>query len=134
MKNLLLSALSLAVLAAPCAAEPDPAVERWGVFELTLEGPSEGNPFVDVDLTAEFTREDETIRVTGFYDGDGTYRVRFMPDRLGEWTYRTASSAPELDGKTGRFDCTPATVVRSGSQSTTVSRIAPRRGPMGRAP
>ena len=29
-------------------------VEQWGVFELELNGPADGNPFVEVALTAEF--------------------------------------------------------------------------------
>ena len=29
--------------------------EQWGVTELTIDGPSHGNPFVDVELSAEFT-------------------------------------------------------------------------------
>ena len=41
------------------------------------------------------------MRVPGFYDGDGIYRVRFMPDNEGEWTYRTRSKTAALDGKTG---------------------------------
>ncbi|MDC7684182.1 DUF4038 domain-containing protein [Asticcacaulis sp. BYS171W] len=32
-----------------------------------------------------------------------------MPDAVGHWTYRTVSSVKRLDGKTGGFDCAPAT-------------------------
>ena len=42
-------------------------------------------------------------RWIGFYDGDGIYRVRFMPDTQGEWRYHTRSNRAELDGKTGAF-------------------------------
>src|SRR5690349_14675739 len=31
--------------------------EQWSVTELTIEGPSHGNPFVDVELSAKFTSE-----------------------------------------------------------------------------
>ncbi|HJZ55401.1 MAG TPA: DUF5060 domain-containing protein, partial [Gemmataceae bacterium] len=72
-------------------------VEQWGLFELTLRGPAGGNPFVDVELSATFTRGDRQIRVSGFYDGDGTYRVRFMPEAPGGGSYTTASNRPELD-------------------------------------
>lgn len=37
-------------------------------------------------------------------DGEGVYKVRFMPDALGEWTYTTDSSTPSLKGKTGTFE------------------------------
>jgi hypothetical protein len=87
-------------------AGPD-RVERWGTFDLALNGPKEGNPFRDVTLTARFQHQDRSIEVAGFYDGDGVYRVRFMPDAQGEWTYRTASNHKDLDGKAGRLTCVP---------------------------
>jgi hypothetical protein len=87
------------------------SVEQWGMFEVSLSGPSGGNPFKDVTLTALFTTEHRSVKVTGFYDGDGTYRVRFMPDAAGRWTYTTQSSAQELAGHTGEFVCTPPTTA-----------------------
>ena len=80
-------------------------VERWGMFEVALEGPASGNPFVDVTLTARFEHEGRKVEAHGFYDGDGIYRLRFMPDALGTWTYLTKSNRPDLDGKTGSFAC-----------------------------
>lgn len=72
------------------AAEP-PQVEQWGRFELNLTGPASGNPFLEVELNARFTQGNTTINVTGFYDGEGQYRVRFMPEKIGEWRYITHS-------------------------------------------
>src|ERR1700761_3324713 len=83
------------------------SIEQWGLFEVSLPGPSAGNPFKEVTLTARFSLEHRTVQVTGFYDGDGTYRVRFMPDAPGRWTFVTDSSARELAGHTGEFVCTP---------------------------
>jgi hypothetical protein len=83
-------------------------VERWDIFELTLEGPSDGNPFLDVRFGAEFQQRHRTVRVNGFYDGDGTYKVRFMPDVVGEWTYKTDSNVEALDGTEGAFVCEAA--------------------------
>ena len=58
-------------------------VERWGVFELVLEGPASGNPFVDVALSAQFSHQNRVLEPDGFYDGEGVYRIRFMPDTPG---------------------------------------------------
>jgi hypothetical protein len=99
-------------------AEPSRVTEQWGLFELSLNGPSTGNPFKDVTLTADFTQEHRTIRITGFYDGDGIYRVRFMPDTTGHWTYITHSSAPELNNKSGTLNCTPAGPENHGPVTT----------------
>jgi hypothetical protein len=87
------------------SAASDMPVERWAVFELELEGPKEGNPFVDVLLSAEFTNGARRTSVSGFYDGDGHYKVRMMPDEIGPWTWVTRSSAPSLDGRRGEFQC-----------------------------
>lgn len=94
------------------------SVERWGHFEVALKGPSTGNPFKDVTLTATFRQGHRTVEVKGFYDGEGVYRVRFMPDEPGSWTYKTASSAAELNGKTGSFECVPATAGNHGPVNT----------------
>jgi hypothetical protein len=78
-------------------------VEQWDVFEITLQGPSDGNPFLDVELSAQFTQGDKTVTARGFYDGEGTYRVRYMPEQQGQWRYVTKSNRPALDGKSGEF-------------------------------
>lgn len=80
-------------------------IECWGVLEVSLKGPSEGNPFVDVRLSAEFRQKDRVFKPEGFYDGDSTYKVRFMPDAPGKWTYVIESNCAELDGASGEFTC-----------------------------
>ncbi len=73
-------------------------VEQWGVYEDVLQGPAEGNPFLDVEIAMTFTHKHRSVEVDGFYDGDGVYRVRFMPDIQGTWRYRTSSNRAELNG------------------------------------
>ncbi len=90
------------------------SVEKWGIHETILQGPADGNPFVDTALSAEYTHGHRTVVVDGFYDGDGAYRLRFMPDSEGEWTFRTTSNRAALDGRTGRFECTAASVDNHG--------------------
>jgi len=80
-------------------------IEQWNVFELILQGPTDGNPFIEINLSAEFTNGDRKINVTGFYDGDSTYIVRFMPDTVGLWKYITMSNNVKLNGKKGEFTC-----------------------------
>lgn len=89
-------------------------IERWGIFELSLEGPASGNPFVEVELRARFSDGHETVTVNGFYDGDGIYKVRFMPPRVGEWRYETLSNVWELTHKEGRFEVVPASPGNHG--------------------
>ena len=95
-------------------------IERWGIFELSLTGPSNGNPFLDVTLSAEFSCQNRVLEPDGFYDGasedgsSGVYRIRFMPDTPGEWRYVTKSNVPELDGQKGQFMCTAASEGNHG--------------------
>ena len=83
-------------------------VPVYGIFELTYPGPQNANPFTDVSLTAEFSLDQHTVKVTGFYDGGGTYKIRFMPDTPGVWRFRTTSNVTELSGASGQFEATPA--------------------------
>jgi hypothetical protein len=54
--------------------------------------PPSGNPF-DVPLTGRFAHGNCAVDVDGFYDRDGLFRMRFMPDEIGEWRYETSSVA-----------------------------------------
>lgn len=76
-------------------------VEKWSIFELTLKGPIDGNPFIDTKLSADFIHENDTVLVQGFYDGKGIYKVRFMPQEEGKWNYLTSSNVKELHKKKG---------------------------------
>ncbi len=83
-------------------------VEKYKVFDIELSGTSEGNPFQNVQLTADFSDGIQKLTVNGFYKGNGKYGVRFMPQTEGTWTYHTHSNDSQLDGQTGEFLCTPA--------------------------
>ncbi|QDP97087.1 DUF5060 domain-containing protein [Microlunatus elymi] len=83
-------------------------VERWGVYEIVLTGPSSGNPFTDVEVQAIFSYRNRDVTVDGFYDGGGRYKIRFSPDQEGSWRYRTVSPTTELNGHRGDFEVGPA--------------------------
>jgi hypothetical protein len=98
--------IALIVPALPTLAATN-SVEQWGIFELTLNGPTNGNPFLDVRFGAVFSQGSKAVEVAGFYDGDGIYKVRFMPDSIGKWQYETKASRWELTGKLGSFVAGP---------------------------
>ncbi len=87
------------------AADDKTRVERWNVFELRLSGPGSGNPFKEVELKGTFSIGSRRVQVTGCYDDNGSYLLRFMPDSLGEWRFVTHSNSPQLDGQSGAFEC-----------------------------
>ncbi|QLD11436.1 DUF5605 domain-containing protein [Microbacterium oleivorans] len=84
----------------------------WDPLEIRLQGPSHGNPFVDVELDAVFERDGSEIRVGGFYDGEGSYVIRALADVEGTWAFRTRSTSRSLDGITGS---TEVVAARAGS-------------------
>lgn len=103
MKKLIVASLCL-LLAGNLVAQN--RVEKWNVFELTLKGPSTGNPFMGVELSGHFTNGDKVYEQEGYYDGDGIYKIRFMPDKEGTWSYVTSSNKKELNNSKGSFECT----------------------------
>jgi hypothetical protein len=104
--------LGFAALAKPAIAAVA-TVPRWGVHEISLRAEVSSNPF-DADLTATFTDGETVLKVRGFYDGGGLWRVRFSPPAEGVWRWRTTSLVKALDGQAG-----------------TVTAVAPRdHGPL----
>ncbi len=89
-------------------------VERWGVHEIVLHGPSSGNPFVDAEVAATFRQGATEIIVPGFYDGEGVFRIRFSPPIVGRWSWTTQGSASALSGARGNFDCIAPTAGNHG--------------------
>ncbi len=88
--------------------------QRWDAFEILLHGPEEGNPFLEVSVRAEFRQQNRVVRVDGFYDGEGLYRIRFMPDEEGVWTYTTLSNRAEIANRSGALQCVAARDANHG--------------------
>lgn len=103
MKHALFASLFLMLLIGDVVAQTQ--IEKWDLFELTLKGPSAGNPFMGTDLTGRFTNGDKVYEQEGYYDGNGIYKIRFMPDKEGTWSYVISSNKNELNNKQGSFTC-----------------------------
>lgn len=88
-------------------------VERWSFIEVTMDGKTNGNPFTDYSIWGTFSSKNETKRVSGFYDGDGTYIVRFMPSFVEAYTFTIAGtfSSEQFEGS---FEVTPASGENHG--------------------
>lgn len=107
-------------------------VEQYKVLKLTLAGTAEGNPYVDVELKASFERVDgtDTIEAYGFYKGEGSYGINFMPNSVGAWKFKTSSNDPTLDGQEGAFEVTPAGEGNHG-RVLRARDVLPREVPFG---
>lgn len=85
-------------------------VHRYGVLELALHSKADhSNPDRDVSVLSDFTGPSgQTVSVPAFWDGRRTWRVRFSPDEVGRWRWRTRCLAGRDHGLApadGEFEC-----------------------------
>lgn len=81
-------------------------VPRWGRFEESF---TNANPYADsyrdVTLNVTYTKPDaSTVNFWGFYDSSNTWRIRFMPDQVGTWSY-AASFSDGTPAESNSFEC-----------------------------
>lgn len=57
----------------------------------------------DIKIDHEIWMEIDKQRIDGYYEGNGIYRIRFVPKRIGEWRYVVNCQAKDLNGQTGEF-------------------------------
>lgn len=93
--------------------EYNKTVEKWGVLEISLPGKINGNPFADYQINATFESADERKSVAGFYDGDGIYKVRFMPSFEGDYRFSVSGSFVD-ETYSGKFTVTSPSPVNHG--------------------
>lgn len=87
-------------------------IGRWGRFEIEfINNNYYIDPFTDVELLAEFTSPDgRKVETWGFYDGNGVWKLRFMPDQTGEWEYIIWFSDQSRQKLYGKFQCIPSEI------------------------
>ncbi|MEL6105075.1 MAG: DUF5060 domain-containing protein [Planctomycetota bacterium] len=92
------------------AKDTPPQIPQWGRFEVFLPA---AEPTSKMLCDAELTSPDgQRVAWRTFYDGGVTWKLRFMPDRIGEWSYRAL--LPGTDGNQfveGKFICTETTLA-----------------------
>jgi hypothetical protein len=86
-------------------ADAQQKIEKWSRFELVFNHPNPKESFSNVNLTARFFNKDTSFVVPGFYDGKNQYKIRFMPNETGNWSYSTTSNIPALNRQKGSFEC-----------------------------
>ncbi|MFC1853555.1 DUF5060 domain-containing protein [candidate division CSSED10-310 bacterium] len=91
---------------------PDPNIETkvklYDLFEIRIpSGMQWEHPFTDTNVYGHFRKVGAGWRQwKGFYDGEGTWVVRFRPDSSGVYEWKTFSvPAHAVFDQTGFFDC-----------------------------
>ena len=88
------------------------SLEQVGLYdsiEFSYNFDSKGtNPF-DIPIHASFfDMIGKRKYVEGFYDGGNNYKIRFMPDKTGIWSYTVFINDSLLEK--GRFECIPSRI------------------------
>lgn len=81
-------------------------VPRWQPHDFSFTAKSEApNPF-QIPFSATVSGPGRIVlSVPGFYDGNGTWKVRVSPTVEGPWSLVTKSDVTELDGRQAAFTC-----------------------------
>ena len=93
-----------------CVSHAGTTVEKWQPVDLDFKTTitwrfSPTDPFA-IAFDAEVTGPDNiTFTQPGFYDGMDTWKIRFAPNREGEWTIITRSDVLELDRQQVTVTC-----------------------------
>jgi hypothetical protein len=78
------------------------------VFELDeQEAAAHPNPYVSVDLRAEFrSPRHRTFLLPAFWDGGRRMVIRFAPTEAGDWDYRLSGNLKRFDNQIGKLTAT----------------------------
>ena len=79
-------------------------IEIYDRFEASFVNKSwNGNPF-DLEFNVIFTSPSgKKMKYFGFYSGNSIWKLFFMPNEIGKWSYMTFCSDIELNNKKGIF-------------------------------
>jgi hypothetical protein len=69
-------------------------VERYDPFDISFSGPDD--PTAIIDGMFQHVNSGNLIHLPAFWDGGTTWRCRFTPTELGEWTYSVAGEKGTL--------------------------------------
>ncbi|MDR0948894.1 MAG: DUF4038 domain-containing protein [Lachnospiraceae bacterium] len=70
------------------------------LFELIYNGMAPDDK-INIDMQTTYYHQNKSVTVKGFYDGNGIYKVRFLPEETGDYTWETKG----LFNDCGRTDC-----------------------------
>lgn len=116
MKQVIILLIILNLVMTGCGRQQADRVGIFRTFERSIPNTRcYNNKFTDVDLTCTYVSPSgKTIAFYGFYDGDGfgggdsvngtIWKIRFLPDEIGQWSYTWKWSDGTRGGK-GTFLC-----------------------------
>lgn len=85
-------------------------MRQYEMAELSFFAEAPAGSEVEVDLQGIFCCGEEEVKVKGFYAGNGTYNVRFLPTQAGTYIYKISGVITEE----GQLSVEPAAEGRHG--------------------
>ena len=104
MNKLIAGTLLLFASSALVLANQTDKTAIWHKYEIAFTSDREyDNPVYDVNaFTIVFTSATgREKKVNGFWDGERDWKVRFMPDEIGEWSWQSTCSDKDNSGLHG---------------------------------
>jgi hypothetical protein len=87
---------------------------QYETYEFCFAAPAPQGDCVDIGFSASIGKAGEPpLTIRGFYAGDGHYKLRFLPEGTGDYTYRLQGPFPELEEE-GTLRIEPAAQGRHG--------------------
>jgi Protein of unknown function (DUF4038)/Domain of unknown function (DUF5060) len=85
-------------------------VPRWKPHDFVFHSEVQTtNPFTVAFVATVQGPGQVRLQVPGFYDGQGTWKVRVAPTVEGSWSLRTESAVPDLNGRQAQFEAVAST-------------------------
>ena len=105
-KIILFTCLLLGNLMVINAQSAQSDIEIWDLYETEISNSKNyNNPYMDVELKVEIISPDKKVLFHyGFYDGNNIWKIRFSPDKTGNWKYKAYFSDDSVE-KEGSFKC-----------------------------
>lgn len=69
--------------------------KQYQMIEIVLQGKEPVENAVEVNVKAEFIHDGKTFILPGFYAGNKTYIIRFLPEEAGTYTYKISGEVVE---------------------------------------
>ena len=76
----------------------DEKMRQYELFELEFSGEAPQGSEVNVDISGTFIFNGKEMHIKGFYAGNNIYKVRFLPQETGEYSWKIHSGI-NLQGK-----------------------------------
>ncbi|WP_455616958.1 apiosidase-like domain-containing protein [Eisenbergiella sp.] len=89
-------------------------MRQYEMFELSYTKDELTENYANVDLAADFIKDGKKTTVKGIYAGNGIFKIRFLPEETGTYTYAIYG----IFSDQGNEECMPADTDRHGMVRT----------------